>query len=71
LWKQGHRHKAGLEFVLQGGILQLGAFQSGMAFQKLVERGHARRVHRAEQHLREELVWIEGDRSDQAIEGFR
>ena len=71
LRKQGQRHEARLEVVLQGGVLQLGAFQRRVALQELVERRHAGRIRRAQQHLREELVRIEGDRSEQAIEVVR
>ena len=42
-----------------------------MALQELVERFHAAGIRRAQQHLREELVGIKGDRGEQAIESVR
>ena len=68
LRKEGQSHEARFEVVLQGGILQVGAFQGRVALQELVERRHAGGIHRAQEHLRQELIRIEGDGSEQAIE---
>ena len=71
LRKEGQSHEARFEVVLQGGILQVGAFQGRVALQELVERLHAGGIRRAQEHLRQELVRIEGDGSEQAIEVVR
>ena len=68
LREEGQRHEARLKVVLQGGILQVGAFQGRVARQELVERGHAGGIRRAQQHLRQKLIGIEGDWSEQAVE---
>ena len=68
LRKERQSHEARLEVVLQGGILQVGAFQGRVALQELVERLHPGGIRRAHQHLRQELVRIEGDGGEQAIE---
>ena len=70
LRKESQSHEARLEVVLQGGILQLGAFQGWVALQELVERRHAGGIGRAQEHLRQELVRIEGDGSEQSVEGW-
>ena len=66
--KQHQRDVAGVEAGLRRRILQGRALFGLVAGEPLVERRDLAGIGRTEQHLREQLVRIEGDRREQAIE---
>ena len=59
--------KLRLESRLLRGILQRRALERRIGLQPLVELGDPRRRRRAQEHLREQLIRIERDRGQQAV----
>ena len=68
LREQRQSDKARLETRLHCGVLNLGAFQIRICLQPLVELADFRRIRCTHQDLCEQLVRIEGHRSEQLIE---